>query len=63
MVKCNRKRNYVIKRESLCKLRSECLSVRVGILGSLHKKNQVFHGEEVCEEALEFKFTIRVLCE
>ena len=53
------------EKESSCKLRSEkfWLSVRLGILGSLRKKNQVFRGEEVCEEALKFMFMIRILCE
>ena len=39
------------------------LSVRLGVLGGLREKNQAFRGEEVYEEALEFKFPIRVLCE
>ena len=63
MVKYNRERSYVIKRESLGKLRSESFeSVGLGILGGLRGKYQVFRGEEVCEEALEFIFAIRVLC-
>ena len=32
-------------------------------LGSLHDKNQEFRDQEVCEEALKFKFGINVLSE
>ena len=41
----------------------EVLAKTTSRLGSLRDKNQGFHDEEVCEEALKFKFSISVLSE
>ena len=55
---CNKKRKSLrISKEV------KVLSVRLVVLDGLRKKNQVFRGEEICEEDLEFKFAIKVLCE
>ena len=58
-----RKEGFAVEAISLNALKRKSVSFKTRGLDSLCDKNQEFRDEEVCEEALKFKFTISVLSE